>query len=181
VQELVNQHPELFKQTELLLKKKGNEKWMAELAEGERFQEQGFQKLTDDRTEEWDGAPENSFGLDEAEIAAVPNGSQSSADALSSAEVDELVKSHEAMKAQKGDIFSKNISVERSPPLEANHVSEIEEKIGAGLIEEVIQVAEGELKLVDQMLESKVWEDLAEKPAAGQWEYFQRAQHSDST
>ena len=34
-------------------------------------------------------------------------------------------------------------------------ISEIEQKIGAGLIEEVIQVAEGELSLVETMLESK--------------------------
>lgn len=32
----------------------------------------------------------------------------------------------------------------------------MENKIGAGLIEEVIQVAEGELKLVDVMTELKV-------------------------
>jgi hypothetical protein len=32
----------------------------------------------------------------------------------------------------------------------------MENKIGGGLIEEVIQVAEGELKLVDTMVESKV-------------------------
>lgn len=35
-------------------------------------------------------------------------------------------------------------------------VSEIEKQIGAGLIEEVIQVAEGELKLVQEMYKSKV-------------------------
>ena len=34
-------------------------------------------------------------------------------------------------------------------------ISEVEEKIGAGLIEEVIQVAEGELELVGKMAESK--------------------------
>ena len=33
----------------------------------------------------------------------------------------------------------------------------METKIGAGLIEEVIQVAEGELKLVDTMVRSKVY------------------------
>ena len=33
----------------------------------------------------------------------------------------------------------------------------MENKIGAGLIEEVIQVAEGELKLADVMLKSKVY------------------------
>lgn len=38
----------------------------------------------------------------------------------------------------------------------SNRVSEIEHKIGAGLIEEVIQVAEGELKLVDEMAKSEV-------------------------
>ena len=32
-----------------------------------------------------------------------------------------------------------------------------EDRIGGGLIEEVIQVAEGELKLLDTMLESKVY------------------------
>jgi hypothetical protein len=33
----------------------------------------------------------------------------------------------------------------------------MENKIGAGLIEEVIQVAEGELKLADVLLKSKVY------------------------
>lgn len=36
-------------------------------------------------------------------------------------------------------------------------VSEIENKIGAGLIEEVIQVAAGELELVDVMAESQAY------------------------
>ena len=34
-------------------------------------------------------------------------------------------------------------------------VSEVENKIGAGLIEEVLQVAEGEMMLVDEMLASR--------------------------
>jgi NADH dehydrogenase (ubiquinone) 1 alpha subcomplex subunit 5 len=37
-----------------------------------------------------------------------------------------------------------------------SRIHEIEQKIGAGLIEEVIQVAEGELKLLDTMEKSKV-------------------------
>ena len=41
-------------------------------------------------------------------------------------------------------------------PVSYSRISEIEEKIGAGLLEEVIQVAEGELKLVDTMAEHKV-------------------------
>ncbi|KAL8861315.1 MAG: hypothetical protein Q9178_002187 [Gyalolechia marmorata] len=82
---------------------------------------------------------------------------------------------------------------ESEPPLEASHteetwtermltsffrIAEIEDQIGAGLIEEVIQVAEGEEKLVDIMLESRSWEELEEKPPQGQWEYFARDQHS---
>jgi hypothetical protein len=35
-------------------------------------------------------------------------------------------------------------------------IDEIETKIGAGLIEEVLQVAEGELALVSEMVESTV-------------------------
>ena len=37
-----------------------------------------------------------------------------------------------------------------------DRISEIESQIGAGLIEEVIQVAEGEHKLVDEMIKSAV-------------------------
>lgn len=37
-----------------------------------------------------------------------------------------------------------------------NRIVEIENKIGHGLIEEVVQVAEGELKLVDTMVQAKV-------------------------
>lgn len=36
-----------------------------------------------------------------------------------------------------------------------HRISAIENKIAAGLIEEVIEVAEGELKLVHEMLKSK--------------------------
>ncbi|TVY14879.1 NADH-ubiquinone oxidoreductase 29.9 kDa subunit [Lachnellula arida] len=53
-------------------------------------------------------------------------------------------------------------------------IEEIENKIGAGLIEEVIQVAEGELKLVDVLKRAEVWQDLEEKPVEGQWSYFMR-------
>ena len=35
-------------------------------------------------------------------------------------------------------------------------IEEIEGKIGAGLIEEVVQVAEGELRIVDTMIQAKV-------------------------
>ncbi|KAI1261062.1 ETC complex I subunit conserved region-domain-containing protein [Xylariaceae sp. FL1019] len=63
---------------------------------------------------------------------------------------------------------------EAEPQMTADQVEEIENKIGAGLIEEVVQMAESELKLVDIMYQAKVWESLEEKPAEGQWEYFER-------
>ncbi|KEY70859.1 hypothetical protein S7711_00704 [Stachybotrys chartarum IBT 7711] len=56
-----------------------------------------------------------------------------------------------------------------------HRIHELEQKIGAGLIEEVIQVAEGEHELVDRMIQAKVWEDLEEKPVEGQWTYFERS------
>jgi hypothetical protein len=42
-----------------------------------------------------------------------------------------------------------------------HRVSDLETKIGAGLIEEVIQVAEGEMKLVDVMVKSKAYVSLS--------------------
>ncbi|KKY19206.1 putative nadh-ubiquinone oxidoreductase 299 kda [Phaeomoniella chlamydospora] len=74
------------------------------------------------------------------------------------------------------DVGKEQLEVE--PPLDADQISEIESKIGAGLIEEVIQVAEGELELVDEMLKSKVWEPLEEKAPEGQWSYFERGTHT---
>ncbi|KAI2638192.1 ETC complex I subunit conserved region-domain-containing protein [Xylaria nigripes] len=63
---------------------------------------------------------------------------------------------------------------EPEPQMTADQVEEVENKIGAGLIEEVVQMAESEIKLVDIMYEAKIWESLEEKPPAGQWEYFER-------
>ncbi|KAL8800802.1 MAG: hypothetical protein Q9182_004910 [Xanthomendoza sp. 2 TL-2023] len=70
---------------------------------------------------------------------------------------------------------------ENEPPLEASQIAEIEDTIGAGLIEEIILVAEGENSLVDTILESKSWEELSEKPPPGQWDYFSRDQHTPGT
>ncbi|TRX96719.1 hypothetical protein FHL15_002385 [Xylaria flabelliformis] len=63
---------------------------------------------------------------------------------------------------------------EPEPQMTADQVEEVENKIGAGLIEEVVQMAESELKLIDILYEAKVWEGLEEQPPAGQWEYFER-------
>lgn len=54
-------------------------------------------------------------------------------------------------------------------------ISDAENQIGGGLIEEVIQVAEGELKLVDCMAESKVYVlsplDKDQEPKSTEREY----------
>ncbi|KAF2475695.1 uncharacterized protein BDR25DRAFT_300705 [Lindgomyces ingoldianus] len=74
----------------------------------------------------------------------------------------------------------RDIKLEPEPPLTAEQVSDLEAKIGAGLIEEVIQVAEGEHKLVDEMAKSRVWEELVEKAPEGQWSYFERGTHAST-
>ncbi len=48
------------------------------------------------------------------------------------------------------------LQIEAEPPLTLDQIVEIENKVGAGLIEEVIAVAEGEKELVKTMQESKV-------------------------
>jgi len=75
---------------------------------------------------------------------------------------------------EKDSDFHEPMKWESEPALEAEQIAGVEKEIGAGLIEEVIQVAEGELKLVDEMANSQVWEELAEKPRPGQWSYFER-------
>ncbi|XXG94367.1 hypothetical protein Hte_000621 [Hypoxylon texense] len=83
-------------------------------------------------------------------------------------------REHELLFDRQPTTPDKKIAWEREPQLTADQVEEIENKIGGGLIEEVVQRAESELRLVDIMYESKVWEDLEEKPAEGQWTYFER-------
>ncbi|KAM5489791.1 hypothetical protein MaudMau93_002918 [Microsporum audouinii] len=91
---------------------------------------------------------------------------------LSEEEMEERIKEAEAEAAQHA---TPSIHWEAEPALEAAQyvsfpcrtllipgglisyrISEIENKIGGGLIEEVIQVAEGEMKLVDEMVKNKV-------------------------
>ncbi|KAI5292108.1 hypothetical protein KEM52_006613 [Ascosphaera acerosa] len=82
----------------------------------------------------------------------------------------------ELLKALEANEEEKIERLPQEPPLTAAQVSQIENEIGAGLLEEVLQVAEGELQLVDKMYEAKVWEELEEKPLPGQWKYFERAE-----
>ncbi|KAF2835253.1 NADH-ubiquinone oxidoreductase 29.9 kd subunit precursor [Patellaria atrata CBS 101060] len=70
------------------------------------------------------------------------------------------------------------LKIEPEPQLTADQISEIESKIGAGLIEEVIDVAIGESKLAGEMAKAEIWGELIEKPEEGQWKYFERATHT---
>jgi len=51
-------------------------------------------------------------------------------------------------------------------------IAAVEKQLDEGQIEESLDIAKDELKLVESMLEWKAWEALEEKPPAGQWEYF---------
>ncbi|KAF2636915.1 hypothetical protein P280DRAFT_144298 [Massarina eburnea CBS 473.64] len=91
------------------------------------------------------------------------------------------------VKAMKGDknytpqrALSK-VNLAKEPPYTVDEISEIENRIGAGLIEEVIQVAEGEHKLADEMAKAKVWEPLEEAAPEGQWSYHERGAAHTST
>ncbi|KAL2889252.1 NADH-ubiquinone oxidoreductase 29.9 kDa subunit [Ceratocystis lukuohia] len=72
------------------------------------------------------------------------------------------------------DKATTSVELEPEPLLTADQIAELENQIGAGLIEEVIQVAEGELKALDILEQAKVWESLEEQPAEDQWKYFER-------
>ncbi|KAF9734484.1 hypothetical protein PMIN06_002399 [Paraphaeosphaeria minitans] len=86
------------------------------------------------------------------------------------------------VKALKGDANytpERTISPIKLPPepqYTVEAINELETRLGAGLIEEVIQVAEGEHKLVDEMIKAKVWEPLEEQAPEGQWKFFERGQ-----
>ncbi|KAJ5974213.1 NADH-ubiquinone oxidoreductase 29.9 kDa subunit [Penicillium waksmanii] len=89
------------------------------------------------------------------------------------AELDKLLE--EGIKRTKNaDHYIEEMKWENEPALEADQISQIEKEIGHGLLEEIIEVAQAELKLASELHEAKVWEELEEKPAAGQWTYFER-------
>lgn len=66
-----------------------------------------------------------------------------------------------------------NLTKARLAVVESEEVVErIEDRIGCGLIEEVVIQADEELALVKKMKEWKVWESLEDKSEEGQWTYF---------
>lgn len=128
VEPIVDQHPEAFRKVEFRTQ------------EGEREINVVWKRGTLDgmKSEEWDDQ--------NPEYTAMPEGIRS--------------KKERAYQKDLGrDFIAERAAIPRiesEPPLSVDQVNEIESKIGAGLIEEVIEVAEGENTLVDTMLEAKV-------------------------
>ncbi|KAJ1896485.1 hypothetical protein LPJ66_003962 [Kickxella alabastrina] len=68
------------------------------------------------------------------------------------------------------------ITTQRLKIVEQNEDTEkIEELINCGQIEELIDQAEDEIKLVSRMAEWKAWEPLEVSIPPRQWEYFKKA------
>lgn len=75
----------------------------------------------------------------------------------------------ESIYKQSVEALTKN----RLAVVEAEEITEnIENKIGGGLIEEIIIQADEELHLAHELAELKVWEELEDKPLEDQWVYF---------
>ncbi|CZT03743.1 probable NADH-ubiquinone oxidoreductase 29.9 kDa subunit [Rhynchosporium agropyri] len=151
----IAEHPEVFNTPEGGVAHDG-ERHVKEEIQGKTFVTSKPEDEHDEITTEWDGERDDGPQLE---------GSRT--------QVERQSQKEWGLKRPGSD--TKTVKWEPEPPLTADQVSEIESKIGAGLIEEVIQVAEGELKLVDVMAKAKVWENLEEKPVEGQWEYFKRS------
>ncbi|KAK5035582.1 hypothetical protein LTR13_005711 [Exophiala sideris] len=125
----------------------------------------GSEKAHVDRVDIWDGVVTRQDAL--AEGPNTPTQAEKKA-AVLAAEVQKVDKA-----AEHGEVATVE-DIEVEPPLTKDQIEMIENKIGAGLIEEVVAVAEGELELVDEMLRNQVWDELEEKSPPGQWEYFER-------
>ncbi|KAI0890314.1 ETC complex I subunit conserved region-domain-containing protein [Annulohypoxylon maeteangense] len=122
---------------------------------GEMFLHEVSRRRVDKRYEEWDGE------ADEGPGAEGLKGEEDRAD-------------FEKIFREPREMPDEGVPWVSEPQLTADQVEEIENKLGSGLIEEVVRLAENECKLVDIMYENKVWEDLEEKPVEGQWTYFER-------
>ncbi|KAK0735913.1 ETC complex I subunit conserved region-domain-containing protein [Apiosordaria backusii] len=152
--EILKKEPERFKTTNTV--SNGGLEAAKVQREGQAFVVRQLPSEVDMRYQQWDG-----------EVNDGPE--------LEGSRTQEEMEWHVRVQFERAEAMEqKQIDWEPEPQLTAEQISELENKIGAGLIEEVIQVAEGELKLVDTMIESKVWEPLEEPPAEGQWVAFER-------
>ncbi|KAI1821728.1 ETC complex I subunit conserved region-domain-containing protein [Xylaria intraflava] len=153
-QKIIAQNPEQFK---IASSQAGGSNAVKVISGGSVFVHRIDYQKRDLRYEEWDGEQDEGEGTE----------------GLRGAEEREDPRL-DAVYARKPLEIPDKVTWEPEPQMTADQVGEVETKIGAGLIEEVVQMAESELKLIDIMYEAKVWENLEEKPPAGQWEYFER-------
>ncbi|KAL1635958.1 hypothetical protein SLS58_010009 [Diplodia intermedia] len=151
VQKQINANPDAFEKHGVAVR---------QTADGRSFVTIRGKPEVDEREEEWDGELDTEPALEGVRTPAEKKGQKH---AFGYGRPENLEK-------------AQALRVEKEPSLTAEQISVAEKEIGAGLIEEVIQVAEGELRLANEMLKDKVWEELCEKPAEGQWSYFERKQ-----
>ncbi|KUJ17072.1 uncharacterized protein LY89DRAFT_734063 [Mollisia scopiformis] len=155
---VMSEHPEVFNTPVGGVDHVGDEgegKLTRVVVDGRVFVTRKQERVVDEVADEWDGEEDKGPELEGPRTR-------------------EERKSLVLLAKERPGVDSKTVELDPEPKLTVEQIEEIENKIGAGLIEEVIQVAEGELKLVDVMLKAKVWEDLEEKPVEGQWTYFMR-------
>ncbi|MCJ1485551.1 hypothetical protein MMC06_005726 [Schaereria dolodes] len=157
----IAEHPEVFNTPEGGVDHDGG-KNKKSVHNGRTFVTTQLPQETDERIEEWDGEK-----VEEPELEGTRNTKE---------RADQVLLGRERPGSD-----TKTVEWKPEPPLEATQILDIENQIGGGLIEEVIQVAEGELKLIDTMIEAKVWEELSDKAPPGQWDYFARDQHTPGT
>lgn len=69
--------------------------------------------------------------------------------------------------------------IQLEPDISAEQVQEIEQKIGEGLLEEVVEQAWAESRCAQAMLEDKVWEPLEVSPVEGQWVGYDRPNEAE--
>ncbi|KAI9821308.1 MAG: hypothetical protein M1827_004044 [Pycnora praestabilis] len=157
----IAEHPEVFNTPTGGVDHEGGSsgKHVKNVRDGRSFVTTELGDEPDERLEEWDGQT-----LEEPQL----EGPKTTAERASQDDIG----------LRRPGTDRKTLHWEPEPPLDKSQISDMETQIAAGLIEEVIQVAEGELKLVETMAEARVWEELEEKPAEGQWSYFERGTHS---
>jgi len=152
---IVAEHPEVFNTPEGGVPHEGD-KYVKVTKSGRSFVISKQEKVIDDTRDEWD-SEEDTVGFSHGGVSEAE-------EAMGQAPVNPMRPGSD----------EKTVVLDPEPQLTADQIVDVENKIGAGLIEEVIQVAEGELTLVDVLLKAQVWEDLEEKPVEGQWAYFSR-------
>jgi NADH dehydrogenase (ubiquinone) 1 alpha subcomplex subunit 5 len=99
--------------------------------------------------------PENSFKTEDDAVNAAYKAKPQAEGPREQEDRDVRDRGKELEKDIYGDEV-RRLRVEAEPALTMEQVAEVEQRIGAGLIEEVIAVAEGERRLVDTLAEYKV-------------------------